>query len=138
MEHTFKILKKEKLILRKMRGRIMLKDYRLLLKQASQIEEFHYNYSIILDYRDTSLIGSVLEYTSFLKEINKRKHSKSTKLFIVNSPRVYVACNLFKDLLGSKNTFIFSSPLAALHHIGIHNPEALNFLEANPTSLITK
>jgi len=131
MEHTFKILQENKLILRKMRGQIMLNDYRLLLKEASIIEKSHFNYTNILDYRDTTIIGTVLEYTSFLREVGKKKYSNSTKLFIVNSPRVYVACNLFKDLLGSKNTYIFSSPKAALHHLGLHNTELKNFLEIN-------
>lgn len=131
MEHTFKILREDKLILRKMRGTILLKDYSDIIKEGVIIEKYNLNYSVILDYRDTTLIGNIPEFTTFLKKFDKKMFHNNTKLIIINSPRVYVLYNLFKDLLGLKKTVVFYSPTAALKHLGLLNAKALDFLDSD-------
>ncbi|PCH99462.1 MAG: hypothetical protein COB81_11105 [Flavobacteriaceae bacterium] len=131
MKHTFKICTKNKLILRKMRGDITLDDYKNLLIEARNIEGYNSNYRVILDYRDSNLVSNIREYISYLKLFQKDDYHNNTKLFIASSPRVFVACNLFKDIVGYKNAFIFSSPLAALQHLGLQDTPALQFLETD-------
>ncbi|MBL4745486.1 MAG: hypothetical protein JKY08_03890 [Flavobacteriaceae bacterium] len=127
MIHTYKIYQEEKLILRKMRGNITVNDFKSILEDTPNIPGYNPDYKVIIDYRNAHLISNLQEYRSFLTLLKTKNYHKSTKIFIINSPRVFVACNLFKDILGFKNTFIYSSPTAALHHFGLQDTAAVHF-----------
>lgn len=131
MEHTYKVSKKDQLILRKMRGIISLDDFKKILNEATNIEGYNPNYRVILDYRNTTFISNIHEFRSFLKLFKKSNYHNSTKLFIVNSPRGFVASRLFKDLLDFSDIYIFYTPIAALNHIGLYDTSILQFLETD-------
>ncbi|PCH73416.1 MAG: hypothetical protein COB98_10775 [Flavobacteriaceae bacterium] len=131
MQHSFKICKKNKLILRKIRGNITLDDFKTILNEASNMDDYDANFRAIIDYRGSHVTSSIQEYSSFLKTFNKANYHKNTKIFIIDNPSVFVACNLFKDILESKNTYLFSSPIAALQHLGLQEKtgEFLEFIK---------
>ncbi|PCH99461.1 MAG: hypothetical protein COB81_11100 [Flavobacteriaceae bacterium] len=120
MKSSLKILIKEKLVLKKFRGELSINDVQIIFRETKKLKESYPDFNTINDYRGAILTFEKNDFVQLMKYYNKDTFSDTIKLYIVDSPKLFVIYKFYQDNYDFKNTQIFNTLEGACSSNGVN------------------